>query len=197
MDEVDNILDFVEGRLMPSDFAEIVYSDRNMEEILNTANPIPPYTSRSGELYNFVIQTDFSNIENLINLQDALSKFLRQNSVPNNISPKLLDDFKLLLKVQPKWLNIPSGYFLSLLAEAGDKKGKVLEDWLKSTITDKFKCLSKQPKWLQSPSWPIVDGVPLIFVGQLDVSVFYHDTSNVYIFFNQRNDSYTTIVQNT
>ncbi len=197
MDGLDKVLDFVEGRLMPSDFAEIVYRDRNMEEILNTATLIPPYTSSSGELYDFVIQTDFTNIENIINLQDALSKFLRQNSVPNNISPKLLDDFELLLKVQPKWLNIPSGYFLSLLAEAGDKKGKVLEDWLKSTITDKFKCLSKQPKWLQSPSWPIVDGVPLIFVGQLDVSNLNHDTSHVYIFFNHRDDSYTNIVQIT
>jgi uncharacterized protein YwqG len=53
-----------------------------------------------------------------------------------------------------------------------------LQSWLKEKIKTDFRYLKKQPKWLQSPEWPIGNGKPMVFLGQIDISELSHDNAH-------------------
>ena len=57
----------------------------------------------------------------------------------------------------------------------------------KKIIKEYFICMDKHPKWLQEPDWPIVDNIPAMFLGQLDISKLKHDTTYLYIFWDKKN----------
>lgn len=101
----------------------------------------------------------------------------------------------LFLRIQPKWLNIPANYFEKMLKASGGRQGKELELFLKETVKQDFPCLGKRPGWLQEPQWPIVDGKPLVFVGQLDLGAMFHDTARVYVFVDPGTQRVSTVIQ--
>ena len=65
----------------------------------------------------------------------------------------------------------------------------------KKIIKEHFICMDKHPKWLQEPDWPIVDNIPAMFLGQLDISKLKHDTTYLYIFWDKKSDRYTEVIQ--
>ena len=70
------------------------------------------------------------------------------------------------------------GYLNSLY----DKYKPKTATTFKKIIKEYFICMDKYPKWLQEPDWPIVDNIPAMFLGQLDISKLKHDTTYLYIF---------------
>ena len=57
--------------------------------------------------------------------------------------------------------------------------------WLETRLVEIFPCVSKRPVWIeQSAIWPIHDGVPMLFVGQLDAETCegFFDRSCLYVF---------------
>ncbi len=75
-------------------------------------------------------------------------------------------------------------------------KNKIqIKQLIKEKIKKDFICLKKTPKWLQEPNWIIEKGIPLIFVGEHDISSMFDNTTKVYIFYNPKNDEFTCIKQ--
>ncbi len=82
-------------------------------------------------------------------------------------------------------------FFRNLLREyAGSGDQEDFSAWLEKQVAAQFIALGERPRWIQSSEWPIVDGEPSIFVGQLDVSLqdneaaskVFHDDTSFYIF---------------
>lgn len=74
-------------------------------------------------------------------------------------------------------------------------KGGELKKFLKNIIKEKFKCMNKKPNWLQSPNWPIIEGVPLVFIDQIDITTLTNNKSMLYVFFDEKNKNFITVTQ--
>jgi hypothetical protein len=194
-DAIVKVKAFVEGDLLPKQFEQLVYSDKAIEQLARTAPAIPPYSGGSSDLYDYLINVDFSKPSHLLNAQDALSRLLDLAHITHKKSKVIATNFELLGAVQPKWLDIPEDYFAALLDEGRGLKGSELKVWLKAEILRRFKVVSKPPKWLQSPAWPLQQGEPLTFVGQLSVGEILHDTAAVYVFLNPSTREVCTVLQ--
>lgn len=194
MTAIDIIREFVEGSISPKEFEEKVYADDAVEALLRDEKDLPSYVSEP-DLYTYAISQDFQNLECIYNVQTLLSGFLSKNGITHTVEKKYEKLFNLTLKVQPKWLSLPSDYLSSLIEEQKSLSPKDLQLWLKEKIKTDFRCLKTQPKWLQSPEWPIASGKPMVFVGQLDISELSHDSAQAYLFFDEDKRSFHTITQ--
>jgi hypothetical protein len=194
MTAIDIIREFVEGSISPKEFEEKVYADDAVEALLRDEKDLPSYVSEP-DLYTYAISQDFQNVECIYNVQTLLSGFLSKNGITHTVEKKYEKLFNLTLKVQPKWLSLPSDYLSSLIEEQKSLSPKDLQLWLKEKIKTDFRCLKTQPKWLQSPEWPIASGKPMVFVGQIDISELSHDSAQAYLFFDEDKRSFHTITQ--
>jgi hypothetical protein len=191
----DIISAFVEGKMLPDEFEQYLYSDKGLENELSNNDDAITHYAKEYELFYFIMQKNFKSCTDLWDINDALSIFLRSkgiNVTPTNLYEKQV---KILLKIQPSWLDVSGDYFSFLLNKHAEKDGKNLEAAIKNDIKESFKYLSKPPKWLQSPKWPIHNHAPLLFIGQIDISNMRHDTSYVYIFYDENKNEYEIFEQ--
>lgn len=194
MSSTNIIKDFVEGRMPPREFDALLQSSDNLETDLASETNIPPYTNE-GNLFLYLLNQNFNSSNDLLNIQDALSKYLTKRGLSHQVAESVKAQARLLALVQPKWLDVPPRYLEALVAEAEGKAGQELQKWLKAEIGKRFRYIKSPPKWLQAPSWPIEDGHPMIFVGQMDISGLRHDNSQVYVFSTPKGDKLSTVVQ--
>lgn len=84
-------------------------------------------------------------------------------------------------------------FFQKLLAEyTGDLDD--LEPWLERQIPQYFMAIGERPRWKQGADWPFANGSPMIFAGQIDISIekwqqgrdIYHDDTSLYVFIAKR-----------
>jgi hypothetical protein len=107
------------------------------------------------------------------------------------------DIYSLVLEVCEECSVDPSSsmateeFFRELLTQySGAKNTSSVAEWLRVQTLTHFAALGERPRWLQGPDWPVVDGKPMIFVGQLDVSApsredagsLFHDDTSLYVF---------------
>lgn len=59
-------------------------------------------------------------------------------------------------------------FFVDLLARYTGPADRLAE-WLDTRLKAQFMSLGGPPRWLQGAQWPFAGGVPMRFVGQLDV----------------------------
>jgi len=122
----------------------------------------------------------------------------------DNLKPSLSEEEKELLYHLAHEFNFHPGYpegmesyLVGLLAE-GRQSGEELEPWLRRRVAKDFRCLNGPPEWIQAPAWPLSDGKPMIFVGQVDVARdvgIFHDDSSFYVFVGQDDRETETIIQ--
>ena len=155
--------------------------------------PIPPYAEERG-LYLFLVSNSYQSLGAVLDAQDAVYQFLHARGVGVTPSSKIQNQIDEMRKVLPKWLKIPDEMYGEIRQRAAGLAGAELISFMKGEIERCFVCLSKPPKWIQDEFWPVSDGEPLIFVGQLDVSKIRHDTSYVYVF-SDKSGKYVTIEQ--
>lgn len=70
--------------------------------------------------------------------------------------------------------------------------------YIEEHMSEWFKHLSYSPRWLQNSDWQYIDGKPMVFVGQLDISAsagVFHDDSSFYIFWDSKTGITKTIIQ--
>jgi hypothetical protein len=101
----------------------------------------------------------------------------------------------LLMQAQSKWLNLDPDEVGYLLEKVGNRQGQVLRDWLKAELLQRFKYTKRPPRWLQAPRWPIREGCPLMFLGQVRADGLFHDAAQVYVFLNPTTGEVETILQ--
>lgn len=89
------------------------------------------------------------------------------------------------------------GYFaktLEFLTEAGPDAYQRLV----FQIRRDFRSVGEKPRWIQNPSWQIAGGMPMVFVGQIDVPAsagLFHDDAAFYIFWAPATGEVRGVVQ--
>lgn len=194
MTAIEIIKQFVEGAISPKVFEEKIYADPAVEALLRSENNLPAYVTEP-DLYTYTISQNYQNLESIYNVQTLLSTVLSKKNITHTVEKKYENLFNLTLKVQPKWLSLPSDYLSKLVEERKNLSSKELQAWLKEKIKIDFRYLKVPPKWLQSPAWPMVDGKPMVFLGQLDISELSHDNAQAYLFFDEGKQSFYTVTQ--
>ena len=194
MTAIEIIKQFVEGAISPKALEEKIYADPAVEALLRSENNLPAYVTEP-DLYTYTISQNYQNLESIYNVQTLLSTVLSKKNITHTVEKKYENLFNLTLKVQPKWLSLPSDYLSKLVEERKNLSSKELQAWLKEKIKIDFRYLKVPPKWLQSPAWPMVDGKPMVFLGQLDISELSHDNAQAYLFFDEGKQSFYTVTQ--
>lgn len=108
-------------------------------------------------------------------------------------------NYDLLLSALPKWLlgiSPSSEYFTSIFDKLDNEKLSKNEKkaQIKSKIQKDFVSINKPPKWLQNPEWKIINGKPLVFIGELDITP-KKDRAKIYVFLNPEDNSYHIVNQ--
>lgn len=188
------ILDFVEGRLKPSDFETLLATDLRFESLLKPFS-LPFKDNRADDLYTFLLVCNYRRIGEILNAQGALIAWLEHHQIAFKATPVYGHNHSLFLEASPRWIGFYPDYVEPLLALADRREGDELKKWLRTEIESRFHCLNKKPKWIQEPSWPIGENGPLVFLGQLDVSGYFHDAASIYIFHERATGRIETVVQ--
>lgn len=195
MNAIDIIKNYLNNNITSKTFQQELYSNKEMEIILSEDIYIPPYTNSAGNIFLYLIESDLSSPSGELNCKDLLAKYLVKKNIEFALDNKHEELHSMLIKIQPAWVRVPGEYFKHLIDKHSGKSGKDLENALKKDIATNFQCINKKPKWLQSPQWPIEDNIPLVFIGQFDISEIRHDVSSLYVFYNKKKNNYTTIEQ--
>lgn len=196
MTAIEIVKQFVEASISPEEFEARIHSDASIEALLKSESSLPSYVAEP-DLYTYAISQNYKSYESIYNVQTLLSSVLTKRSVVHKVEKKYEDLFTLTLKVQPKWLSLPSDFLFSLIEGKKNLSVKDLQSWLREKIKNDFRSLKTPPKWLQEPDWPIQDGKPMVFLGQFDVSELSHDNAQVYVFFDEQKRTSHTITQSS
>lgn len=97
------------------------------------------------------------------------------------------------LDIDPKMSKESLEYFDRLLNEYGRlPANQGFTKWLKNRLIKDFIALDYYPRWIQNPEWPIYEGTPMIFIGQLDIKNnertrhYFHDDTSIYVFIDKK-----------
>jgi hypothetical protein len=193
---IKTIVDFVEGRLEPSELEKLLYNDPAMERALNDDALLKPGTYIGTSTFLFVIEQDFGNPGGILNVHGALSQFLERKQIAFKPTKAYSELYDIILTAQPGWLDVPVDWLNQrVLSAAGNRKKKELRDWLRQRLVEMFKYRDKPPKWIQSPNWPINENGPLVFLGQMRIPNYFHDEAVAYVFHDPKTGRCETVIQ--
>ncbi|MCL2309250.1 MAG: hypothetical protein FWC42_03095 [Proteobacteria bacterium] len=192
--ELENLRKFISGEISPKEFESILYGSHALEKYLSGKEP-PRSFSRGTSLYHYFIEINYGNPAQVFDAQNRAQRALEEDGCKVDLDNTQRALHELILSAQPKWLNVPPDFVAELLKDAPDIPKTEKTKWLKTRLLSVFQCLKKPPKWLQDCMWPIREGKPLIFVGQLELGSEFHDDSIVYIFLDRDTKECVTIVQ--
>ena len=180
-DELNTIIDYVEGRLGIKAFQEHVVLEKKLQKILTKYA-----ASRNNCIYGKDILKYISQLHDRVadrcSLQEILCGLLNEKNIPYQLFEGYISDYRYLLAVQPSWLDIidDQGIFDKIIAEAPADVSKTKRIACgKARLKELFRYDKTYPRWVQSPEWPIVNGKPLVFSHQSkekkdDERVFYY-----------------------
>lgn len=194
--DLELLVQFVSGKIEAKQFESSLYASSSIEEYLSDDPDLPAYSYIGGDNYLFLISQDYNDPGGILNAQGAVEEFLERKGVEFNKTNRHGEIYDIILKAQPRWLDIDSKHIAEryLPKLEGLTKESTIKKLQESLLKD-FKCVNSQPKWIQSPAWPIVEGEPLIFLGQIEIEKYFHDTAAAYIFHNPKDDSIETVIQ--
>lgn len=185
---------FVRSDLTPAEFAQHLYHTPELELILSEEDA-PRYCHSGTTLFHHLISLDFNDVADAANVQSLLSQLLKKSGISVTPSDDLCRDLSLLYAAQPKWLDADSKYLTSLLASISVSDPKERKAILRKRILELFRYVKRPPRWLQSPAWPITDSRPMVFLGQLSIEDYFHDTACVYVFHDPDTGESKSIIQ--
>jgi len=188
------IASFARGDLAPFDFAELLYRTPDMERMFSEEDA-PRYCHAGVTLFHHLISLDFCDPGHVIDAQNLIANFLKKNGIDETPSGAQANDFRLLLSAQPKWLNADAKFLSNLLASIPPLPQKERKAMLRQKILELFRYAKRPPRWLQSPVWPMSDKGPMVFLGQMSVEDYFHDTAAAYVFHDPATGECKTIVQ--
>lgn len=195
-DPLNTVLAFVEGRITPADFYGRLCCDSALEALLIAPGTPPPAYVGAGTFFHYLLELDFDDPGDVLNGVGICAFLLDARGISYVASLAASSLVDALARAQPKWLDVDSGYLATqLLPHADGRTGRVLVEWLREQLLQRFRFVSKPPKWIQSPAWPIVAGVPLVFLGQLSVRDYFHDQGAVFVFHDPATGTCVTVVQ--
>lgn len=163
---IEKMLDFVEGRITVYEFWDIYKKNDIFKQIVKKKEKF----LYPGENY-YYFEPEKVNLNKLysrMSIYWRIKYFLRLNKIKYNPYNPEEERYIFLGKICPHWITL---YDCEWLEEVLDVKGKSIKEMgtIKS-LKEKFKTLFKYekypPKWIQQAEWPIIDGVPAVFIRQ-------------------------------
>lgn len=194
--QLDILVSFAEGRL-EGPALDVALATEEMKALLSVFEEAryPALTNHYRRLHN---KQDRTTLGGLVNSEGIIEDFLQKAEVAFTPAKRFGNLYRLILKAVPDYLDPPTEFLTEKVVPTDDglsetKKTKIIKDRLKEL----FKYLDKPPKWIQSPDWPIRDGKPLIFIGQLSVDApeLFHDRGAAYLFYDPGKGDFETVAQ--
>jgi hypothetical protein len=194
--QIDILVCFAEGRLEGS-VLDAALATEEMKALLSVFEEAryPALTNHYRRLHN---KQDRTSLGGLVNSEGIIKDFLKKAEIAFNPANRFSNIYSLILKAVPDYLDPPLEFITEKIvpheSDLSDSKKKKL---IKERLKELFKYLNKPPKWIQSPDWPIRDGKPLVFIGQLTVDApeLFHDEGAVYLFFDPAKGDFETVAQ--
>jgi len=188
------IKDFLSEKTSAKNFFEQVYTNKELQHELEQENDINPFT-KDGSLFIYLATIEPTQYQFIWDAKEALSKFLSKRDIEFNVENTEAKLYDIASKVTPKWLEPPVEYLRETIIKNEGLNDGELKRILKEKILSEFVFIKAFPKWLQSPNWPIENGIPLTFVGEIDISSIEHDTTKVFVFYDKKNSNFKNIKQ--
>ena len=195
-EEIDSLAALVEGRIDADAFEAMVHGARMKALLTALQNP----HHKAGTDY-YVQITDYLEDRSLggrVNAEGVVAIFLEQAEVAFKPVLPYGALYGLLLSAQPRYLDLPTDFLLAHVVPKDEglpktKKIALMKERLKAL----FQYAKKPPSWIQSPEWPIHEGEPAYFIGQMpiDAPALFHDNGALYVFFNKRTGEFETVTQ--
>lgn len=185
---------FVSGDMSAKTFEQALYSTPEIEAFLS-AEKAPSYCHTGTTVFHYLIGLDYDDPGDVLNAHGLLVQILAKHKFVVKPSDVPGRDYDLLLSAQPKWMNADSKYLASLLASAPPLAEKERKAWLRNKILETFRYIKHSPRWLQAPSWPISDSGPMVFLGQIDIDHYFHDTAAAYLFHDPATGEIRSVIQ--
>jgi len=187
---LDIIVQFVEGKIEIEEFRKHLEKNEGLVKVLQSGTGY----STLGNLYECITRKGVNDIDSLIGLVNVLGFlefFLKDKGISFDpiFKKKLISLRDLIHDIQPSWLDLPGWYMDKMLKQSEDKSKSELKASLKAQILEDFK-FTKKPRWIQSPNWLFVNERPLFFIGQIDISNVRHDSSQLYIFLDEKTNQF-------
>ena len=190
------LVSFAEGRL-DGPALDAALATEEMKVLLSVFEEprYPALTNHYRRLHN---KQDRTTLGGLVNSEGIIEDFLQKAEVVFHPAKRFGSIHRLILKAVPAFLDPPLEFMtknvVPLDSDLSDaQKTKLIKERLK----EYFKYVDKPPKWIQNPDWPIRDGKPLVFVGQLSINApeLFHDKGAAYLFFDPTKGDFETVAQ--
>ncbi len=194
--QLDVLVSFAEGRLDGAAL-DAALATEEMKSLLSVFEEAryPARTNHYRRLHN---KQDRTTLGGLVNSEAIIDDFLQKADVSFRPARRFGSLYSLILKAVPEYLDPPMEFMTEKIvpheSDLSDaKKVKLIKERLKEF----FKYVEKPPKWIQSPDWPIRDGKPLVFLGQLSVDApeLFHDKGAAYLFYDPAKGDFETVAQ--
>ena len=188
-DDIDMIIQFVEGRITAQQFEAYLYSSKTIQSLLEQEDCFGYHN-----LYYSLLEANYKLLYGTLYAQECLEKLLQKLNISYTANDKYKQDSSLILDASPQWLCADPDFVQeNFLKDNPTATKKELKNWLLS----KFKYVKSAPKWIQDCDWPIRNNNPLVFIGQLkfDGGQYFHDTTCFYLFFDPTTTDCETITQ--
>ena len=193
---LETVLGFVEGRLDGPEFEAFLQTDPAAERLLEDDPDLPRNTFVGASVFIYLLELDLRDPGDVLSAQGVLSDWLERHSVKHTPAPEPSELYKILLSAQPRWLDVDAKWLMDeVVSKSGGLTGKALKKWLSEELLARFRFVSEPPKWIQNPQWPVGPNGPLVFLGQLTVTDYFHDEAAIYVFHDPTTDEYETITQ--
>jgi hypothetical protein len=194
--QLDTLVGFVEGRVDGSAL-DAALSMEEMRALLGVFEDTryPASTNAFRKLHTGANRTSLGG---LVNSEGIIEQFLRQADVPCQPVKRYGNLYSLMLTAMPSYADPPIEFIIEKILPADDTLSDAAKKKLiKQRAKELFRYTDKPPRWIQGADWPIRDGRPLVFVGQIaiDAPELFHDKGTVYVFFEPGGRGFETVAQ--
>lgn len=197
--QIDVLIGFAEGRLdVPAlDTGLGTREMRSLLKVFMDRRDIvrPDYLQR-------LLEEDRDELRGLVNIEGTVEEFLEVAEVPCRAAQRYGTAFSLFLAAVPRFVDPPLEFVTERIISFetildGTMSPNAKKKLIRERIKEQFRYVDKPPRWVQDPDWPIQDGKPLLFVGQIpiDASELFHDRGAAYVFYNPDKGCFETVAQ--
>jgi len=194
--QLDILVSFAEGRLDGPALDAALATEEMMALLSVFEGPrYPALTNHYRRLHN---RQDRTTLGGLVNSEAIIEDFLRKAEVAFHPAQRFGSIYGLIVKAVPAYLDPPWEFMAEKVVPLDSSLSDTQKTKLiRQRLREYFKYVEKPPKWVQSPDWPIHDGRPLVFIGQLSINApeLFHDQGAAYLFFDPASGTFETVAQ--
>ena len=194
--QLETLVAFVEGRA-DGPALDSALATEEMRALLGAFEDAryPASTNFFRKLHN---GADRTSLGGLVNSEGIVEQFLRQADVSCRPLKRYGNLYGLILAAMPNYVDPPLEFITEKILPTDDTLSDAAKKkQMKQRVKELFRYTDKPTPWIQGADWPIRDGRPLIFVGQvpIDAPELFHDKGGAFVFFDPSDGQFETVSQ--